>query len=51
MRGTGPYADPLPARLKVARRRLGLEQARDRPLDTSLFRPPGPAGAQLQLQL
>ena len=51
MRGTGPYAELLRARFKVASRRLGLDQARDRPLDTSLFRPPGPAGAQLQLQL
>ena len=51
MRGTGPYAELLRARFKVAIRRLKLDPARERPLDTSLFRPPGPAGAQLQLQL
>jgi DNA repair photolyase len=51
MRGTGAYAEAIRARFKVAARRLGLDSARERPLDTSLFRPPGPAGAQLQLQL
>jgi DNA repair photolyase len=51
MRGTGPYAELIRARFKVASRRLGLDRARDRPLDTTLFRPPGPAGAQLQLEL
>jgi DNA repair photolyase len=51
MRGTGPYAELIRSRFKVASRKLGLEPARVRPLDTTLFRPPGPAGAQLQLEL
>jgi DNA repair photolyase len=51
LRGTGAYAELLRARFKVATRRLGLDSARARPLDTTLFRPPGPAGSQLQLEL
>ena len=51
MRGTGAYADLIRSRFKVASRKLGLDPARVRPLDTTLFRPPGPAGAQLQLEL
>ncbi len=51
MRGTGAYAELIRARFKVASRKLGLDSARMRPLDTTLFRPPGPAGAQLQLEL
>jgi len=39
MRGTGPYAELIRARFKVASRRLELDQTRVRPLDTSLFRP------------
>ena len=51
MRGTGAYADLIRSRFKVASRKLGLDPARVPPLDTTLFRPPGPAGAQLQLEL
>jgi DNA repair photolyase len=51
MRGAGAYAELIRARFKVASRRLGLDSARDRPLDTTLFRPPGPASSQLQLEL
>jgi DNA repair photolyase len=51
MRGTGAYAELLRARFKVASRRLGLDSVRERALDTTLFRPPGPASSQLQLEL
>ncbi len=51
MRGTGAYAELIRSRFKVASRKLGLDPARVRPLDTTLFRPPGPAGSQLQLEL
>ena len=51
MRGTGPYAELIRARFKVAARKLGLDSARGRPLDTTRFRPPGPASSQLQLEL
>jgi DNA repair photolyase len=51
MRGTGAYAELLRARFKVAARRLGLDSVRDRPLDTTHFRPPGPGSPQLQLEL
>jgi DNA repair photolyase len=51
MRGTGPYAELIRARFKVAARKLGLDSARGRQLDTTRFRPPGPASSQLQLEL
>ena len=51
MRGTGPYAELIRARFKVASRKLGLDSLRGRPLDTTRFRPPGPAASQLQLEL
>jgi DNA repair photolyase len=51
MRGTGPYAELIRARFQVARRRLGLDSVRERPLDTTRFTPPGPASPQLQLEL
>ena len=51
MRGTGAYAELLRTRFKVATRRLGLNSPRNVSLDRTLFRPPGPAGAQLQLEL
>jgi DNA repair photolyase len=51
MRGTGAYAELIRARFQVASRKLGLDSARERPLDTTLFRPPGPAASQLQLEL
>jgi DNA repair photolyase len=41
MRGTGPYADTLRARFKVAMRRAGLEDRRLPELKTDLFRVPG----------
>ena len=51
MRGTGPYAELLRNRFALACRRLGLNATRRDPLDTSRFRPPGPAGAQMRLSL
>jgi DNA repair photolyase len=52
MKGTGAYADLLRARFALAKRKLGLGSAEDRhDLDTSKFRPPGPAGSQLTLGL
>jgi len=50
MRGTGAYADLLRTRFELAARKLGLDSADGRhELDTSLFRPPGPAASQLTL--
>lgn len=49
MRGTGPYALLLRNRFTLACRRLGLNSTSRGGLDTTLFRPPGPRGAQLQL--
>ncbi|MBX5459548.1 MAG: PA0069 family radical SAM protein [Steroidobacteraceae bacterium] len=51
MRGTGPYAEAIRARFRVAARRLGLDQPRARALVTTLFRPPRPDSPQLQLEL
>ena len=51
MRGTGPYAQLLGNRFRLACRRLNLNSEPRAPFDTTLFRPPGPAGAQLQLGL
>jgi DNA repair photolyase len=51
MRGTGPYAQLLRERFRIACRRLGLNSGRDTPLDTSLFTAPTPPGAQLRLGL
>jgi len=52
MKGTGAYAELLRARFELAVRKLGLESSDERyDLDTSKFRPPGPAGAQLSLGL
>ena len=51
MRGTGAYAELLRTRFKLATRRLGLDSPRNVALNRALFRPPGPAGAQLQLEL
>ena len=51
MRGTGPYAELIRTRFKVACRKLGLDSVRDRPLDTTRFRAPGPSSSQLQLEL
>ena len=47
-RGSGPYAQQIAARFRLATRRLGLGEKRDA-LRTDLFQPPLPAGAQLRL--
>lgn len=49
MRGTGPLAELLRARFKIASRRLGLESSRNFASNTTLFRPPRAAGAQMDL--
>ncbi len=51
MRGNGPFAELLRARFQLACRRRGLGGGRVVPLTTALFRPPGPASAQLFLDL
>jgi len=51
MRGTGPYAQLLGNRFRLACRRLRLNSEPRTPLSTALFRPPGAAGAQLHLGL
>jgi hypothetical protein len=51
MRGTGPYAQLLGNRFRLACRRLKLNSEPRAPLDTTRFRPPGPSVAQLQLGL
>jgi DNA repair photolyase len=51
MRGTGPYAQLLRERFRIACRRLGLNSAGRTPLNTTLFRAPTPPGAQLRLGL
>ncbi|MBS0273060.1 MAG: PA0069 family radical SAM protein [Proteobacteria bacterium] len=48
MRGTGPYADMIAKRFRIAVKRLGLN-ADHRPLDTSQFKRPIQAGQQLEL--
>ena len=51
MRGTGPYAQLLSNRFRLACRRLKLNSEPRTPLSTALFCPPGPGGAQLHLSL
>lgn len=51
MRGTGPYAQLLSNRFRLACRRLHLNSDPRKPLNSGMFRPPGPAGAQLHLGL
>jgi DNA repair photolyase len=51
MRGTGPYAQLLSNRFRLACRRLKLNSEPRTPLSTALFRPPGGLGAQLYLGL
>jgi len=51
MRGNGPYALLLKSRFKLACQRLGLNSTSRGALDSTRFRPPGPAGAQLRLGL
>ena len=50
MRGTGPVAELLRSRFKIACRRLGLNSGgREIPQPTHLFRPPVIAGSQFKL--
>jgi DNA repair photolyase len=49
MTGTGPYADMLRLRFDRACRKLGMNQRKTRPLDTSRFQPPPQKGDQLAL--
>lgn len=51
MRGTGPHAELLQNRFRLACRRLSLNSADRRPLNTALFQPPSLPGAQLNLGL
>ena len=51
MRGTGPYAELLRNRFHMACRRLGMNTGPRLVLNTTLFTPPVPPGAQLQLGL
>jgi DNA repair photolyase len=51
MRGTGPYAELLRSRFRNACRRFNLNVAPRNSLDTTLFCPPAPLGAQLHLGL
>ena len=49
MRGTGPFAELLRNRFRIACRRLNLNASTRGPLSTALFRPPTPPGSQLGL--
>jgi DNA repair photolyase len=49
MRGVGTFADLMRRRFEVTCRKLNVNTVRRLPLDTLLFRPPPPAGAQLDL--
>jgi DNA repair photolyase len=51
MRGIGPYAQLLSNRFRLACRRLELNSEPRAALETKLFTPPRPSGAQLQLGL
>ena len=51
MKGTGPFAELLRARFRIACKRLNLNGATRAPLNTSLFRPPPAPGGQLGLGL
>ncbi|KRS14456.1 DNA repair photolyase [Roseovarius atlanticus] len=48
MRGSGPYAEMVAQRFRVAAKRLGLD-ARQPPLRSDLFEPPVRAGDQMEL--
>ena len=48
MRGTGPYADQIGKRMKIAAKRIGMAR-RKHPLTTELFTPPERQGSQLSL--
>lgn len=47
-RGSGPYADQIATRFRLALKRLGMNE-RGLKLRTDLFKPPVPSGGQLQL--
>jgi DNA repair photolyase len=47
-RGSGPYADQIGLRFRLAMKRLGFNEERQ-PLRTDLFTPPGQRGRQLPL--
>ena len=49
MRGSGTYAELIARRFALAVKRLGLDNHREQPLDTSRFRPPKVNEAQSEL--
>ena len=49
MKGTGPFAELLRARFRIACKRLNLNGSTRDTLNTALFRPPTPPGGQLGL--
>ncbi len=49
MRGSGPYADLLANRFRIASRRTGIDPARRIPLSTEAFRRPPRPGDQAEL--
>ncbi|MFO1312590.1 MAG: PA0069 family radical SAM protein [Burkholderiales bacterium] len=49
MRGTGTYADLIEKRFELACKRLGLNQGRNEPFDTTRFRPPRASERQGEL--
>lgn len=51
MTGSGPYAEMISKRYRLALKKFGLDDRRsaERPLDTARFRPPPQAGDQLAL--
>jgi DNA repair photolyase len=51
MRGTGPYAQLLSNRFRLACRRLNLNSEPRKPLNSDMFEPPSPSGSQLHLGL
>ena len=51
MRGTGPFAQLLNNRFRLACQRLNLNRGRREALTTALFTPPQPVGSQLRLGL
>ena len=51
MRGTGPFAELLQNRFRLACQRLNLNRGRREGLTTALFTPPQPVGSQLRLGL
>lgn len=51
MRGTGPYAQLLRERFRIACKRLELNTRSREPMNTAMFVPPAPDGPQLRLSL